>query len=132
MKRFFFFFFPAVSGHGSAPTLVGDEAVRISRLLYTPYGRMRLERNCPSSILSLPAQLASSFDFEAGLPSQYTRHSPCASSIHLVLCVQFLHAEITSMVHLVNVTLDDVSPLIEYSPPEAWTPGQTTDPLWQS
>ena len=95
---------------------------------------MRLERHCPSPILSLPVQLASSFDFEAGLPSQYTRHSPCElrSSIRLVLCVQFPHAEIASMVRLVNVTLDDVSPLIEYSPPEAWTPGQTTDPLWQS
>lgn len=34
------------------------------------------------------------------------------------------------MVQKVNVTLDDVSPLIEYSPREAWIAGQTADPFW--
>ena len=36
------------------------------------------------------------------------------------------------MVQRVNVTLDNTSPLITYTPVEAWIGGNTTDEFWQS
>ena len=36
------------------------------------------------------------------------------------------------MVQRVNVTLDNVSPLINYFPAGAWIDGGTLDPFWQS
>lgn len=39
---------------------------------------------------------------------------------------------LVSMVQTVNVTLDDYSPVIEYSPAGAWLDGSTVDPFWNS
>ena len=35
------------------------------------------------------------------------------------------------MVQTVNITLDDPSPVIEYSPVGAWRDGSMADPFWQ-
>ena len=53
--------------------------------------------------------------------------SPAAKKRH-----PFPLGSVTTMVQTVNVTLDDFSPVIEYSPPGAWMDGSTTDPFYQS
>lgn len=81
-----------------------------------------------SHILRLPRRLVGSvvsFDFAFQAPDAPNPPSPTKKR-HA-----FPPGSTASMVQKVNVTLDDVSPLIEYSPREAWVAGTTTDPFWQ-